>query len=331
MKASLRLVRLLRPGLGAKALEQRFQNELTIYVSRRSDSLLPQSKGQPPPLTERDLERDAELQEVTRAFFELRATARRDRRNLYVLWSLTTVMFAVGLVRFAWDRADAPPVARNVSAANSKPLPVAAAPAASASAVIVDQAVASEIVPDRVIRDATGGVRTASPVASAASAPVPSPVRSAVPSPARLVDAKPGRAPAPAPAVAPAPAAPAAGSEAQKVFSIDGGAAPQTPAALPFTSAGGSTATNTAAAAPAVSPRPASVEEGATRPIRRIKYGHAGVITLTETGAVVFDADRRAQRMVPVGGELPDGSVLRSVDSGAGRISTDKGEIQFVQ
>lgn len=62
---------------------------------------------------------------------------------------------------------------------------------------------------------------------------------------------------------------------------------------------------------------------------RREKYGAAGVITMTPSGVVVFDRERRAQRMVPLGGHLPDGSVLKSIDAKSNRISTDVGDVIF--
>ncbi|ABD72004.1 hypothetical protein Rfer_4318 (plasmid) [Rhodoferax ferrireducens T118] len=79
---------------------------------------------------------------------------------------------------------------------------------------------------------------------------------------------------------------------------------------------------NPSAGEPAKSPKVASTA-------RREKYGAAGVITMTPTGVVVFDAERRAQRMVPIGGRLHDGSVLKSIDAKSNRISTDAGDVIF--
>ncbi len=79
---------------------------------------------------------------------------------------------------------------------------------------------------------------------------------------------------------------------------------------------------NPPAGAPAKSPTGASTA-------RREKYGAAGVITMTPTGVVVFDRERRAQRMVPIGGQLHDGSILKSIDAKSNRISTDAGDIIF--
>lgn len=62
---------------------------------------------------------------------------------------------------------------------------------------------------------------------------------------------------------------------------------------------------------------------------RREKYGSAGVITLTPSGVVVFDRERGAQRMIPVGGQLPDGSTLKGIDVKGSRISTDDGDVIF--
>lgn len=323
MKASLRLVTFFRPGSRVRALEQRFQDELTIYVGRRSDSLLPPTRGQRPPLTDRDLERDAELQEVTRSFSELRSVARRDRRNLYLLWTLTTLAAAIGLTRLAWETGRPGLVVPVASVVRPSPAPMATPPVAAAPEPTADRPPSAVIAPPRVLREAASA-RLPLPRAPAPSAPAPAAAqgaaRAAAAAPARQDEA--ARPRDQGTAAAPAPAASAAAAEAQKVFSIDGVPSPQ-PAAV---------AAAVTAPAPAPAARPASAaEEGVAKPLRRAKYGHAGVITLLEKGAVVFDPDRRTQRLVPVGGELPDGSILRAVDAKAGRVSTDRGEIQFVQ
>lgn len=63
--------------------------------------------------------------------------------------------------------------------------------------------------------------------------------------------------------------------------------------------------------------------------VRREKYGAKGVITMTPAGVVIFDRERRAQRLIPLGGQLPDGSILKSIDAKGNRISTDGGDVVF--
>lgn len=69
-------------------------------------------------------------------------------------------------------------------------------------------------------------------------------------------------------------------------------------------------------------------EEGA-KTARKDRYGSSGVVTLMPSGVVVFDVATKSQKMVNIGGKLPDGSVLKGVDAKAGRIKTDKGEVEY--
>lgn len=68
---------------------------------------------------------------------------------------------------------------------------------------------------------------------------------------------------------------------------------------------------------------------GTGTPARRDRYSARGVITMTDSGVVIFDQERRSQRLIPVGAHLPDGSVLKGVDVKASRISTDAGDVIF--
>ena len=62
---------------------------------------------------------------------------------------------------------------------------------------------------------------------------------------------------------------------------------------------------------------------------RTEKYGSNGVITLMASGVVVFDKERKTQRLVPVGSALPDGSIVKGIDVKGNRVSTDRGDIVF--
>jgi len=335
-------VAFLRPGARRAALERRYQDELTVYVGRRSDSLLPRGNGARPPLSERDLERDAELQEVTRAFSALRALVRRDRRNLYVLWGLTTLLVAIGIAHPAWRSlyvghqlpaaasagtslavSPAAPLATTVSSApvpaSSPELERAPVPAAAAaSAPPATPEAGPPIVPPAIIRSVSPAPQPRLAVPLPKSSQPASKARPAqVPASASASEASAAR-----PAVSASAPAPATGAaEVQRVFSIEAGGGDQQSA-------------RTAPPAP-VAPSPpapgATAEDPAPKGPRRVKYGHSGVVTLLQKGAVVFDATRRAHRLVPPGGELPDGSILREVDPKAGKITTDRGEVQFVQ
>jgi hypothetical protein len=62
---------------------------------------------------------------------------------------------------------------------------------------------------------------------------------------------------------------------------------------------------------------------------RRAKYGDAGVLAIMNSGVVVFDKNSRTQRMVKVGAELPDGTVVIGIDPANNTLVTSKGTVIF--
>jgi hypothetical protein len=70
---------------------------------------------------------------------------------------------------------------------------------------------------------------------------------------------------------------------------------------------------------------PAPVAEA----VRHEKFSSQGVITLMGNGVVIFDREKRVQRMIGIGGTLPDGSVVRGIDLREGKVRTDKGDVVY--
>lgn len=129
---------------------------------------------------------------------------------------------------------------------------------------------------------------------------------------------------------APSPAAAAADAKPNSLIALseDLRKAPATAAAASANTATKSpAATAVPTAAPSAAPSPVAQPSAATSTVRTLSYGSSGILTLTNTGVVVFDRAKGTQREIHVGQTLPDGSVVQAVNPAKQRIETDHGPI----
>lgn len=326
---------------------------ISFQIGARSDA--DEQFGRAPPRSVFDIERDAEVQDIQRNLerlktatdeflenFQKKAKKKAKRRTYGLLASLLASFGVIGwltLTSHAPDRSEA----ISSTAAAVRPVASASAPAVAKVSVAPRMAIVAS-VPVQV-------------AASAASAATPPAVALAVaPQTAspqvlpknKTVLALPSRSTAPAKAVATNSARSTSTPSVSAAKPILAGPAEPKPTAPVKSETPGTAADNKvfalesaqapASTEPAVghptavaqAPRKAPAAEAKrAAPARREKYGSSGVITMTPGGVVIFDQARRAQRMVLVGDQLPDGSTLKGIDVRANRISTENGDVIF--
>ena len=300
---------------------------MVLYFGPRTDA--DARFGNAPPLSLNDVERDAELQEVQARFRLLKDSTERylasyKTKERFFRFGLSVgvvlMLTVVGTNLYFLNRlAGSPPGQRQPHVATPLPARASSGPATAQN----DPGGMAVVVA------APAPVPVALAIAVPASAPPPLPAQALVSpkAPEALAGAAQGK---PAPKATPSHSA----VPEQKVFVLE------TPSAAP-----GAETESRAKESPAkvavpvvatpkpepkpAAPAPAAKAAPADTDVRHQKYGSQGIITLTGSGVVVFDKERKAQRLVGIGGQLPDGSILRSVDQKSGRISTDRGDVVF--
>lgn len=232
-------------------------------------------------------------------------------------------------------------VAAVTPAAEKPPIPPKAAPVPVAAAVpkpVATPAPASPVVsaakPAAVVRAPVPAVAAAKPAKTALPKDDPTP---------SVATAKvaPTKDKAPTTAGAPEPRDPE-----EKLFALEGGqpvasptAAPPRPVREPVKEFPKEPVKEPVRTHAVTTPTPVAAERpvsstnvttpGAGAPARHDRYSARGVITMTGSGVVIFDQERRSQRLIPIGARLPDGTLLKGVDVKSNRISTDAGDVIF--
>jgi hypothetical protein len=343
-----------------QVLDTAFNHEVVLYVGRRSDSLL--KHGQPVPRSLADLERDAEFQEVTRAYWRWQRATKRTLIFAVACVASVTIL-AVGaassvIVSSLGGRLYADPLAgfepavdgvralgrpnteggQKAAAAPTTVTPTLAVYASrgdSPSSVDfvprwkplpADTATSTSTLPLQTPSASTKTVAAVEPRGrSIESGPVPD-----AGGPRELPRSTPQQKLAVPQCIAvqwPRLCAPRLNLIPARLLSQWAGR----PLAGPSSRVPDEDRLSAISPVPSGSARPAP--GGVQRPtlaasVQRMRFGERGVLTLLAHGVVVLDSETQGQRLLKPGAAFEGGVILR-VEPHSGRVVTDKGEYHF--
>lgn len=342
-----------------QVLDTAFNHEVVLYVGRRSDSLL--KHGQPVPRSLADLERDAEFQEVTRAYWRWQRATKRTLIFAVACVASVTIL-AVGaassvIVSSLGGRLYADPLAgfepavdgvkalgrpnteggQKAAAAPTTVTPTLAVYASrgdSPSSVdfvprwkplLADTATPTSTLPLQTPSASTKTVAAVEPRGrSIDSGPVPD-----AGGPRELPRSTPQQK------LAVPNALPFNGRDFARPAELDPSAPAESVGGRPL--AGPSSRVPDEDRLSAISPVPSGSARpapgGVQRPtlaasVQRMRFGERGVLTLLAHGVVVLDSETQGQRLLKPGAAFEGGVILR-VEPHSGRVVTDKGEYHF--
>lgn len=304
------------------------------------------------PRTVFELERDAEVAEIGRMYEAYKLKQRERWKIVAAFWVLTLVVFTYGGLKFgpilnqrtseleAKATQPAPavpaaaPVVQAVAAQISASAPVEAASAVEVATVVTsDQEAAVVPEPKGPLPAGLKAMPTQSAVTQVAKADVPVPA--AVPARTETASKKLAVTAPTAPVAKEPLAGKAKGEKEQVLFSLETPAPEKSEQSaktvnVPQAATKGRQTDEPAVAAAKTDQAPTvSKPSNISAEAKTERFGASGVVTLTSGGVVVYDKEKKVHRIVKVGERMPDGALVKSVDTQKSRVSTDRGDVIF--